>query len=120
MQNLAPAYDEKLLSQIPALKQLINLGYTYLSPKEALAERYNKNSNILLERILAEQLKKINRINYRGEEYLFSEENIQAAIQKLKNVSEIGIFEFGSEDIVRNPLIGKILNRYEEWELVLK
>jgi phosphate starvation-inducible PhoH-like protein len=36
------------------------------------------------------------------------------AIQKLKNVSEIGIFEFGSEDIVRNPLIGKILNRYEE------
>ena len=36
------------------------------------------------------------------------------AIQKLKNVSEIGIFEFGSGDIVRNPLIGKILNRYEE------
>ena len=36
------------------------------------------------------------------------------AIQKLKNVSEIGIFEFGSEDIVRNPLIGRILNRYEE------
>ena len=36
------------------------------------------------------------------------------AIQKLKNVSEIGIFEFGSEDIVRNPLIGKILTRYEE------
>ncbi len=59
MQNLAPAYDEELLSQIPALKQLINLGYIYLSPKEALAERYNKNSNILLERILAEQLKKL-------------------------------------------------------------
>jgi phosphate starvation-inducible PhoH-like protein len=36
------------------------------------------------------------------------------AIQKLKNVSEIGIFEFGSEDVVRNPIISKILNRYEE------
>ena len=36
------------------------------------------------------------------------------AIQKLKNVSEIGIFEFDSEDVVRNPIISKILNRYEE------
>ena len=36
------------------------------------------------------------------------------AIQKLKNVSEIGIFEFNSDDVVRNPLISKILNRYEE------
>ncbi len=36
------------------------------------------------------------------------------AIQKLKNVSEIGVFEFGMEDVVRNPLITKILNRYEE------
>ena len=36
------------------------------------------------------------------------------AIQKLKNVSEIGVFEFGSEDVVRNPIISKILNRYEE------
>ena len=36
------------------------------------------------------------------------------AIQKLKNVSEIGVFEFGMDDVVRNPLITKILNRYEE------
>lgn len=36
------------------------------------------------------------------------------AIQKLKNVSEIGVFEFGMDDVVRNPLISKILNRYEE------
>jgi phosphate starvation-inducible PhoH-like protein len=36
------------------------------------------------------------------------------AIQKLKNVSEIGVLEFGMDDVVRNPLISKILNRYEE------
>ena len=36
------------------------------------------------------------------------------AIQKLKNVSEIGVFEFDSDDVVRNPIISKILNRYEE------
>jgi phosphate starvation-inducible PhoH-like protein len=36
------------------------------------------------------------------------------AIQKLKNVSEFGVLEFGMDDVVRNPLISKILNRYEE------
>ena len=36
------------------------------------------------------------------------------AIQKFKNVREIGVFEFDSNDVVRNPLISEILNRYEE------
>jgi phosphate starvation-inducible PhoH-like protein len=36
------------------------------------------------------------------------------AIQKFKNMEDIGIFEFDTEDIVRNPLISKILKRYEE------
>ena len=35
------------------------------------------------------------------------------AMEKLRNVSEIGIHEFGEEDIVRNPIIGNILKRYE-------
>ena len=35
------------------------------------------------------------------------------AKQKLSNVKGIGVFEFGSEDIVRNPIIGKILEKYE-------
>lgn len=35
------------------------------------------------------------------------------AKQKLSDVKGIGIFEFGSEDIVRNPIIGKILERYD-------
>lgn len=36
------------------------------------------------------------------------------AINKFKEMDEIGIFEFGEKDIVRNPLISKILKRYEE------
>jgi phosphate starvation-inducible PhoH-like protein len=36
------------------------------------------------------------------------------AIQKFKNMDDIGVFEFQAEDIVRNPLITKILKRYEE------
>ena len=34
------------------------------------------------------------------------------AKERLSNVKDIGIFEFGNEDIVRNPLIGQILERY--------
>jgi len=79
-------FNEKYLSQIPALQQLINLGFKYLTPEQAVAERQGKVGGVLLEEILRNQLKAINRIRYRGEEYLFSEENIQAAIQKLKNV----------------------------------
>ena len=36
------------------------------------------------------------------------------AINKFKDMDEIGVFEFTQDDIVRNPLITKILKRYEE------
>ena len=55
-------FSEKYLSQIPALQQLINLGYQYLPPAQAMMERGGRASNVLLENILRDQLKKINRI----------------------------------------------------------
>ncbi len=84
-------FNEKYLSQIPALQVLINLGYKYLSPEKALKERLGKTSNVLLENILREQLKKLNKIQFKGGEYLFSEENIQSAIQKIKNIKYDGL-----------------------------
>ncbi|HAU0840593.1 TPA: type I restriction endonuclease subunit R [Legionella pneumophila] len=84
-------FDEEYLSQIPALQQLIKLGYEYLKPEQALIERGGRTANILLEGILRNQLKKINRIYYKENEYLFSEENIQSAIQKLKNIRYDGL-----------------------------
>jgi len=84
-------FNEKYLSQIPALQLLIGLGYRYLSPSEAMTQRQGKTGNVLLENILREQLKQINRIQHRGREFLFSEENIQSAIQKLKNVKYDGL-----------------------------
>ena len=35
------------------------------------------------------------------------------AKERFKNMKDIGIFEFGIDDIVRNPIIGEILNRYD-------
>jgi phosphate starvation-inducible PhoH-like protein len=36
------------------------------------------------------------------------------AFKRFSNLDDIGLFEFGDDDIVRNPLITKILKRYEE------
>jgi len=85
--------NEKHLSQIPALQLLISLGFEYITPTEALHERQERTSNVLLENILRSQLKKINCIRYKANEYLFSEENVQSAIQKLKNIKYDGLLK---------------------------
>lgn len=36
------------------------------------------------------------------------------ALKKFQNMDDIGTFEFKPEDVVRNPLISRILKRYEE------
>ena len=35
------------------------------------------------------------------------------AIDKFKDLPDVGVFEFDNKDVVRNPLISKILKRYE-------
>ena len=86
-------FNEKHLSQLPALQLLISLGFEYITPAEVLHERQERMSNVLLENILRSQLKEINRIRYKGNEYLFSEENVQSAIQKLKNIKYDGLLK---------------------------
>lgn len=83
--------NEWKLSQLPAVQMLLAMGFEYISPKEALKERQDRTSNVLLENILRNQLKEINRIRYKSNEYLFSEENIQSAVQKLKNIKYDGL-----------------------------
>ena len=36
------------------------------------------------------------------------------ALKKFQNLDDVGTFEFNPEDVVRNPLISKLLKRYEE------
>ena len=82
-----PSFNEDDISQIPALQLLQNLGYTYLTPEEALVLRGGRMSAVLLDGILVEQLRKINRIRFKGNEYPFSEGNILSAMQMLKEVA---------------------------------
>ena len=86
-----PSFKEDHISQVPALQLLINLGYTYLTPEEALVARGGKTSNVILEAILEKQLHQINAILYKGGEYLFSNNNITNAISTLKNIPYDGL-----------------------------
>jgi len=83
---IMPSFHEDHISQIPALQFLQNLGYTYLSPEEALQLRGGKTSSILLEGVLEAQLPKINSIQYKGKKHVYTDSNIQAGIQALKDV----------------------------------
>lgn len=77
-------FNEKYLSQIPAIQMLITLGYSYLSPAETTKLRGDKYSNVLLEPILRQQLQALNSITFKGKEYPYTEGNIDEAIRRLK------------------------------------
>lgn len=101
-----PSFKEDHISQIPAIQLLCNMGYTYVSPQEALKERNEKTSNVILESILEKQLRKINKISYKGEEYPFSNKNIYAAINAIKNIPYDGLIRT-SEKAYNHLSLGK-------------
>ncbi len=80
-------FTEDNISQIPALKLLITLGYEYVSPQEALSFRENRESNVLLTSVLRDQLIEINSIKIGSKKAEYSAANIEKAIQKIQEVS---------------------------------
>jgi len=82
-----PSFKEDHISQIPALQMLEKLGYTYLSPDEALKYRGDKTGNVILEEILRKQLHEINSIKVSSTKTaIFSDANIENGIQALKDL----------------------------------
>ncbi len=127
MNDSTPSLKEDAISKIPALQVLQALGYSYLSPERALELRGGRRGNVLLEAVLEAQLRRSNRIVYRGEEYAFSEANIQAAIQALKTVVYDGLVRT-NEQVYDLLCLGKSMQqsiggdmksftlRYVDWE----
>lgn len=103
-------FNEKYLSQIPALQLFMQMGYTYLSPSDMLSLRQGKRSNVLLEPILRTKLQELNRITFHNQEYHFSEANIQEAIQLLKNIKYDGLLKT-NEDIYDLLTLGTSLEQ---------
>ena len=86
-----PSFQEKLISQLPAVALLQKLGYEYLSSEKAVEARGGRLGSVLLDKILTEQLRRQNAIIFRGRTYPFSEGNILAAVQALKDIVDDGL-----------------------------
>ncbi len=86
-----PLIKEDHISQIPALQLLQNIGYAYLTPEEALELRGGRARNVILDGILEEQLRRMNKIQYKERKCPFSEGNIISAVQALKDVIYDGL-----------------------------
>lgn len=106
MMNLS--FKEDHISQLPALMLLMKLGYTYLTPDEALAMRGGKTSNVLFEEVLRNQLRRINSIRVnRNKEELFSEQNIENGVLAMRNIPMEGGYLNGNETVYNLLTLGK-------------
>ncbi len=105
-----PSFTEDHISQVPALQLLQHLGYRYVTEDEAVQLRGGRQSSVLLDGVLEQQLRKINKIHYKGEEFEFSEGNIQSAVQALKELPFDGLVRT-NEKIYELLLWGKSLQQ---------
>ncbi|MEL6611917.1 MAG: HsdR family type I site-specific deoxyribonuclease, partial [Bacteroidota bacterium] len=89
----APSYAEWPDSQEPALRLLEKLGWTVLTPAEALALRGGSTSEVLLRPILEAQLRRLNPITYRGQRHELSEGNAHEVAEKLRRLPEASLIQ---------------------------
>lgn len=105
-------FQEDYSSQIPALRMLINLGYTYLSKEEVMPLRYNRTSNVLLEPILKDQLAEINEIQVSSTQTeKFTQSNIDEAVLRLKEIPMEQGYAKATEYIYDRLLLGTTLDQ---------
>lgn len=112
---MTPSFQEALISQIPALRTLQQLGFTYLSPEECAVERNGRLGRVILEKVLAGQLRRLNKITFKGWDVAFSEDNIARGIEALGDVPFEGLVRT-SEKVYDLLTLGKSLDQTIEDE----
>lgn len=80
----APKFQEEYSAKLPALALLNNLGWSYLSPEEALATRAGKPDQVVLTHLLREQLAK-RTFTFGGQEYSLSDKAIDNLIAEVNS-----------------------------------
>ncbi|MFB1082481.1 type I restriction endonuclease subunit R [Jeotgalibacillus sp. JSM ZJ347] len=103
--SIPQSYDERYISQQPAIDVLQQLGYHYVPTDQTLAMRENLN-HVLLKTVLKTKLKKLNSYEYKGETYEFSESNIQQAIRDLDEPLTNGLVK-ANESIYESLMLGR-------------
>ena len=120
---------EKHQSQIPALQLLVAMGFTPLSPEEALRLRGGRLRNVTLDDVLADQLLQLNRFSHRGREYPFDLEDAHEAMRRLKPTPDrVKGLRGTNQDVYDTLVLGTTLTktidgdsksfsfRYVDWE----
>ncbi|MCK4524418.1 type I restriction endonuclease subunit R, partial [candidate division WOR-3 bacterium] len=99
-------FNEYKDSKLPAMIMLKNMGYEYLTPDEVNELRYNKQREVILEKVLEDWLRKNNKIEYGQSERDFSESSIRNAINKLKYYTNKGLIQT-NKDMYETLLTGE-------------
>lgn len=81
------SYREELISQIPATRLLVSLGYSYLTPQQALGLRGGSERNVVLTGVLEEWLKSHNGYKVKNQDHSFTDNAIDEAIRRITDVS---------------------------------
>lgn len=81
-QSFTPKFQEEYSAKLPALALMTNLGWSFLSPNEALAARSGKQDEVVLRQILRSELQK-RRFTFGGKTYPLSEKAIDNLVAEV-------------------------------------
>ncbi|BEE19886.1 type I restriction endonuclease subunit R [Vibrio parahaemolyticus] len=82
MTQPAPKFQEEYSAKLPALTLLTNLGWSFLSPEQALAARSGKADDVVLRQVLRSELQK-RTFTFAGKSYPLSEKAIDNLIAEV-------------------------------------
>lgn len=82
--NPLPKFQEEYSAKIPSMTLLLSLGWKFLSPAEALSLRQGKTGQVVLTKVLREQLAS-RRFNYAGMDYSLSDKAIDTLMAEICN-----------------------------------
>ncbi|MHA3098321.1 type I restriction endonuclease subunit R [Acinetobacter brisouii] len=82
MTQYIPKFQEEYSAKLPALTLLTNLGWSFLSPSQALAARDGKQDQVVLRQILRAELTK-RSFSFAGQNYPLSEKSIDNLIAEM-------------------------------------
>ncbi len=82
MTQYTPKFQEEYSAKLPALTLLTNLGWSFLSPEQALAARGGKANEVVLRQVLRSELQK-RTFTFAGKSYPLSEKAIDNLIAEV-------------------------------------
>lgn len=109
----APKFQEEFSAKLPALTLLMNLGWLFLSPKQALAGRGHKHDEVVLRSILRRELQK-RTFTFAGKIYPLSESAIDNLVAEICNPALNEGLQAANERLYNHLLYGISVNEFVE------